>query len=125
MMAANLNPNLEASQTQAERILSALLAGESLTSLDALERFGCARLASRISDLKQRGYPISSKLVETASGKRVAQYRLAPGGAAVPPPSPGEPDPLDREAEGRQADLFASETAYDGPSWLSRDRWER
>ena len=124
-MAANLNPNPEASQTQAERILAALLAGESLTSLDALGRFGCARLASRVSDLKRRGHAITSKLVETSNGKRVAQYRLAPGGAAVPPPSPGEPDPLARVAEGRQADLFASETADDGPSWLSRDRWER
>ena len=119
------NPNPEASQTQAERILAALLAGESLTSLDALERFGCARLASRISDLKQRGYPISSKLVETASGKRVAQYRLAPGGPAVPPPPSDEPDPLARETPVRQGGLFALEAEEDGPSWLSRERWER
>ena len=124
-MAANLNPNLETSRTQGGRILAHLLTGEALTALEALDRFGCSRLAARIEELRRAGWPVVSELVPVGNGKKVSQYRLAPGGPAVPPPPSGEPDPLARVAEGRQADLFASETAYDGPSWLSRERWER
>ena len=99
-MAANLNPNLEASQTQAERILSALLAGESLTSLDALDRFGCSRLAARIEELRRAGWPVVSRLVETGGGKRVSSYWMdldAPWN-----PVPDEDDPL---PQGRQGSL--------------------
>lgn len=49
-----------------------------MTSLDALSFFGCFRLASRISELRQEGHPIVSDMVKTPnSKKRVARYRLA------------------------------------------------
>jgi len=61
--------------TQRNQILAALLAGEKLTPLDALNRFSCFRLGGRIYDLKQEGYAITSTMVER-KGKRFAEYRL-------------------------------------------------
>ena len=65
--------------TQAEEIRSALEAGERLTPLDALERFGCFRLGARIYDLRREGMKIESEMVEDrATGKRYARYSLPP-----------------------------------------------
>ena len=50
-------------------------AGRKLTPLDALRDFGCFRLGARIYDLKQEGYPVERRMVETDEGKRVAEYR--------------------------------------------------
>jgi hypothetical protein len=46
-----------------------------LTSLDAIERFKCLRLAARIRDLRDRGHNIHSAMVER-DGKRFARYSL-------------------------------------------------
>ena len=66
--------------SQLDQILAALENGDSLTALDALEDFGCSRLASRISDLKRRGVPIASRMVTRRNryGRlcRVAEYYL-------------------------------------------------
>ena len=62
--------------SQASAIRSALLAGRALTPIDALNEFGCFRLGGRIYDLKREGLAIETEMVEVASGKRVAQYRL-------------------------------------------------
>ena len=43
--------------------------------MEALEWFGCFRLASRISDLKKAGHDIRMNLV-TRNGKTFAEYRL-------------------------------------------------
>ncbi len=66
--------------TQCERIVQYLETEGSITPLDALREFGCMRLASRITDLKRQGYPITRKM-ETAKNKageavRYARYRL-------------------------------------------------
>ena len=47
--------------TQAERILDYIEEFGSITQMDALRDLGCMRLASRISDLKRKGYPIASE----------------------------------------------------------------
>ena len=47
--------------TQAERILSYIEEFGSITQMDALRDLGCMRLASRISDLKKKGYAIDSE----------------------------------------------------------------
>lgn len=47
--------------TQAERILDYIEEFGSITQMDALRDLGCMRLASRISDLKKKGYPIESE----------------------------------------------------------------
>jgi hypothetical protein len=42
--------------------------------MEALTKFRCFRLASRINDLKKAGYPVAKRMVEIDSGKKVAQY---------------------------------------------------
>ena len=75
--------NEASADTQCNRILAYLRKGLTLTSLEALNLFGCFRLASRIHDLRVRlqeegtGEQIIVERTKTATGKRVAQYRLA------------------------------------------------
>jgi len=52
--------------TQCERILRHMRDYGSITSLEAMQEYGCMRLASRICDLKKAGYPIKT---ETVKGK--------------------------------------------------------
>ena len=74
----NINENLESSESQNKRIAAYLQSGHSLTAMDALKMFGCFRLASRITDLKQKfGLAIVSDRITTDTGKRVASYKLA------------------------------------------------
>lgn len=61
--------------TQTELILDALQKGERLTPLDALERFGCFRLAARVKDLRADGHKIETVNV-SRNGKTYAEYSL-------------------------------------------------
>lgn len=61
---------------QNDQILEYLKQGHTLTALEALQKFGSFRLASRINDLKRSGYKITSERVKLDTGKRVARYRL-------------------------------------------------
>lgn len=65
----------DSAKTQCAAILAALESGASLTSLDALRQFGCMRLASRVNDLRQSGWPITTTMVRE-NGKRYARYTL-------------------------------------------------
>jgi len=69
-------PETHRRPTQAGRILAHLRAGNKLTALEALERFQCLRLAARIHELRDAGWQIEERTVETRSGKRVAEYYL-------------------------------------------------
>ena len=60
--------------TQKNEIKSHLKMGFRITAIDALDKFGCFRLAARIKDLKDEGMEIDKVMVETVSGARVAQY---------------------------------------------------
>lgn len=60
--------------TQTNEIKTYLKMGYRITAIDALEKFGCFRLAARIKDLKDEGMEIEKVMVETVSGARVAQY---------------------------------------------------
>ena len=66
--------------SQLDQILAALENGDSLTALDALEDYSCSRLASRITDLKRKGYPVASRMVTRRNryGRlcRVAEYYM-------------------------------------------------
>ena len=74
----NNNENLQSSESQNKRIAEYLKQGNTITATEALELFGCFRLASRITDLRQKfGLNIISGRIITPSGKRVAQYKLA------------------------------------------------
>lgn len=48
--------------TQAERVLDYINEFGSITQIEALSDLGVMRLASRISDLKKLGYPITSNV---------------------------------------------------------------
>lgn len=65
-------------QSQKEQILAYLRGGVTLTSLEALDLFQCARLASRICDIKKE-LP-KTEVIETipvsCNGKRFASYKL-------------------------------------------------
>jgi hypothetical protein len=62
--------------TQAQRILIYLKTGKSLTPLDALKKFGCFRLAARISDLRSQGHTIWTNYI-TKDNKTFAAYKLS------------------------------------------------
>lgn len=61
--------------TQNDAILDALRQRGSLTPLEALQDFGCFRLAARIRDLRVGGYLIINE-GETRNGKHYAKYVL-------------------------------------------------
>ena len=44
-----------------------------ITPLEALEKYGCFRLASRINDLRSQGHKIQTIMVEN-KGKKYAKY---------------------------------------------------
>lgn len=48
--------------TQCEKVLNYMRQFGSITQLEALQDIGCMRLASRISDLRAQGYPISRRI---------------------------------------------------------------
>lgn len=50
--------------SQCDRILRHLRDYGSITSLEAINEYGILRLASRITDLKRKGYTITSEMVE-------------------------------------------------------------
>ena len=62
--------------SQCDAILAHLKEGNTITQIDALNKFGCFRLGSRINDLRNRGHNIECQTVKTKTGKRIGQYRL-------------------------------------------------
>lgn len=72
----NNNENKTSSESQNAKILEYLLNGGKLTQMEALKLCGCFRLASRIWDLRERGYNITKEMIILTNGKRVAQYSL-------------------------------------------------
>ena len=53
--------------TQTQQIFEHLSRGGSITPREALQDFGCFRLASRISELRKAGHPI---VVERVKGRK-------------------------------------------------------
>lgn len=72
----NNNDNKRQSFTQCNMIAEYLENGYSITALEALQMFGCMRLASRICDLRDRGYNINTCKIKTETGKWVTEYTL-------------------------------------------------
>ena len=48
--------------TQCDKVLQYMIQFGSITQLEALADIGCMRLASRISDLRNRGYAIGRRM---------------------------------------------------------------
>lgn len=63
--------------TQKERVLNHLERGNNLTQLQALNRFGCMRLASIVNKLKNEGHKIQTEMVyNKRNGKTYASYAM-------------------------------------------------
>lgn len=71
---ANINDNEKSAKSQCDMIATWLERGFSITSLEALNMFGCLRLSSRIWDLKERGMNIQKKTIVLPNKKRVCEY---------------------------------------------------
>lgn len=74
MCSLNFNPNEASSQSQNERIWQYLCQVGRITSLSALNQFGCLRLSARIKDLRDSGCNIADRYIKTPNGKRVKEY---------------------------------------------------
>ncbi len=61
--------------SQEQLILNHLKSGKSITAMEALDLFGCFRLASRISDLRKTHPNIKREWVQR-NGKLFASYKL-------------------------------------------------
>lgn len=62
--------------TQAQKIKQHLESGGTITALSAFEKYGCMRLAARISDLRnQDKMPIASRTIKKGE-KRFSEYYL-------------------------------------------------
>ena len=72
-----------ARETQTERVLAYMDEFGSITQLEALKDLGVMRLASRVSDLKKQGYPITSEIeaVKNRYGENcyIKRYSLQDG----------------------------------------------
>lgn len=55
---------IHSNPTQNQRILDYIAKHGSITQLEALTECSVMRLASRVSDLRRKGYPITSKMVK-------------------------------------------------------------
>lgn len=62
-------------KSQSDSILAHLLSGKPLTAMQALDKFGCFRLAARIDQLRKQ-WPITTE-IKTKDGKRFAVYRIS------------------------------------------------
>ena len=62
--------------SQCDDILAHMKAGNAITAIDALNSYGCFRLAERIKDLRAQGYDIETRDLDLPNGKTVAQYFL-------------------------------------------------
>ena len=72
----NANENKTSSESQNAKILEWMLQGNKITALEALKEFQCLRLASRIHDLRDKGWDVVKEMIILPNGKRVAQYSI-------------------------------------------------
>ena len=70
---------MTSTDSQTALIKGWLLNGYSLTQLEALQQFGCFRLAARIADLRDKGLNVVTDMVTLENGKRVARYFIKRG----------------------------------------------
>lgn len=67
---------MKTTESQNALIKGWLLNGYSITQLEALNQFGCFRLAARIADLRDESFNVVTDMVTLENGKRVARYFL-------------------------------------------------
>lgn len=64
------------SKSQCFDILMWLRSNGSITPIQAIDEFGCLRLAARVNELRSMGHDIASEKMRTRNGKYVAKYHL-------------------------------------------------
>ena len=72
------NHNSKTGESQNMQILRGMMGGKSYTALEALQEFGCFRLAARIYDI-EREFGVKAERAQVicySSGKLVEQYWL-------------------------------------------------
>ena len=62
--------------SQNKQIADYLNKGKKLTPIDALNKFGCFRLAARIADLRNEGMNIVTNTIKLENKKLIAQYSV-------------------------------------------------
>jgi hypothetical protein len=62
--------------SQNKQIADYLNKGKKLTPIDALNKFGCFRLAARIADLRNEGMNIITNTIKLENKKQIAQYSI-------------------------------------------------
>jgi hypothetical protein len=62
--------------SQNKQIADYLNKGKKLTPIDALNKFGCFRLAARIADLRNEGMNIVTRTIKLENNKQIAQYSI-------------------------------------------------
>lgn len=62
--------------SQTTQIQRHLEKGKSLTAIQALNKFGCFRLAARIADLRNDGMNIKTTIVKLKNNKHIATYSI-------------------------------------------------
>jgi hypothetical protein len=62
--------------SQNKQIADYLNKGKKLTPIDALNKFGCYRLAARIADLRNEGMNIVTNTIKLENKKQIAQYSV-------------------------------------------------
>lgn len=67
---------MQGCDSQNNAILAHLERGESISPLEALEKYQCFRLAARIYDLRLKGHSIHQETAYTKERKRYAVYSL-------------------------------------------------
>ena len=78
VMEAEMAEELHSKPSQRDAILRHLKENpyHPITHLEAQHLFGCSRLAARVQELRRMGHDVKSRMVETPSGNRVAEYWL-------------------------------------------------
>ena len=62
--------------SQNQQILKHIQEHGSINPLMALERYGCMRLAARISELREKGHKIETRIKKSHNNKAYAEYYL-------------------------------------------------
>ena len=63
-------------KTQKTKIKEHLICNKAITPIDALNKFGCFRLAARISELREEGLNIKTSIISPKKGNRYAKYSI-------------------------------------------------
>lgn len=75
--------NQNANPSQCDAILEWMEQGNAITQGEALKRFDCMRLPSRIDELHKRGIRTERKMIKLPNGKRIAEYSLSAGARCI------------------------------------------